>query len=95
MQRSLRGWKISLLQSKHPTRIFSTNPFKIPSFIKFDEIKISFTHLGVLPPHFVIGMLSFDLAWYKRHVCHNPNTLCIEYTERLFISLKQVGRGRS
>jgi len=25
--------------------------------IKFDEIKISFMHLGVLPPHFVIARI--------------------------------------
>jgi len=55
LQRFLRGWKITILQSKHETRTFSANPFKIPSFIKFDEIKISFMHLGVLPPHFVIA----------------------------------------
>jgi hypothetical protein len=34
---------------------FSTNPFKITGFFKFDAIKISFMHLGVLPPHFVIA----------------------------------------
>jgi hypothetical protein len=73
--------KITLLQSKHETRTFSTNPFKIPNFIKFDEIKISFVHLGGPAPHFVIARVYIILnqiivssAQYKIIVTINVTT---------------------